>query len=744
MSDTLDFTTPSDGLDSSMRRAGIEDKVASPSAMPVFKVVPGTKIPVSSKQGKLWKQRIKRAEKQMEDLIEAWNEAIEYYNNDQSAHRDKFGPEQQNNKRRARQLGNAHSSTENVVFANIQAQLPILYSKNPYVSINSLSLGEPDSKEVLDDRARGIDKLVNSLFAMTTAPGINLKPKAKKAVLFALLTNIAWAEAGYTQKEQSSEQALEDLKKASDKLVNAKTPSEIEEYEAQLIAIEERIEIAAPSGPFIRIRSGSQVIVDPNCTDIYLSDANWVAIRDQLPTEYIKAVFAKENEDKEEYKSIYEPTHILPCSDDDRNSENNTSIFESNKPYTTYGYKDEDSFNKAKMTEVYYVWNKMARRLELYHAKNWTWPIWVWDDPYKLLNFYPLYPLAFHDNPLGIFAKGEVSYYLDQQDEINTINSEMNLARHWARRNVFYNTNSGLTQEVVEKVLQGPTATATPLNLPDGVKIEDVIKTITPPSTNFTSLFDKKGLYESIDRITAANEVARGGQFKTNTTNQAIEYYSSMGNQRMDMRLDAIEDFVAGIGWMVAQLCLRFMPAETVKAITNLDVTEFWKPIDNLTDLSMQAMTCVGGSSQKQNKQARKREAIEVGQILAQFVKAAPGSVTKVTLEMFSEVFDDLNVSEEDWDMIKEEAQQMIDAAHGGAPGQGQPGQLSGAQGGSQNPQQTAIMVTQALEQLPPNILKAIGTALAQGVPPKQILEQMMQAAGQGQQPTNSQQPVTH
>ena len=204
------------------------------------------------------------------------------------------------------------------------------------------------------------------------------------------------------------------------------------------------------------------------------------------------------------------------------------------------------------------------------------------------------------------------------------------------------------------------------------------------------------------------------------------------------------KDFVAGIGWMVAQLCLRFMPAETVKAITNLDVTEFWKPIDNLTDLSMQAMTCVGGSSQKQNKQARKREAIEVGQILAQFVKAAPGSVTKVTLEMFSEVFDDLNVSEEDWDMIKEEAQQMIDAAHGGAPGQGQPGQLSGAQGGSQNPQQTAIMVTQALEQLPPNILKAIGTALAQGVPPKQILEQMMQAAGQGQQPTNSQQPVTH
>ena len=50
-------------------------------------------------------------------------------------------------------------------------------------------------------------------------------------------------------------------------------------------------------------------------------------------------------------------------------------------------------------------------------------------------------------------------------------------------------------------------------------------------------------------------------EFKTNTTNKAIDYYSTMGNMRMDMRLDAIEDALGDVGWKLAQLCLRFMDA---------------------------------------------------------------------------------------------------------------------------------------------------------------------------------------
>ena len=98
---------------------------------------------------------------------------------------------------------------------------------------------------------------------------------------------------------------------------------------------------------------------------------------------------------------------------------------------------------------------------------------------------------------LQMYAKGEVSYYLDQQDQINEINDEKRRALLWARSNIFYNPETGITQEIADRILKGPDATATPLKLPEGMKGTEAIFSIPPPSTAFTQLFDKKDLYES-------------------------------------------------------------------------------------------------------------------------------------------------------------------------------------------------------------------------------------------------------
>jgi len=338
-----------------------------------------------------------------------------------------------------------------------------------------------------------------------------------------------------------------------------------------------------------------------------------------------------------------------------------------------------------------------------------------------------------------VFTKGEVSYYLDQQDQINEINDEKRRAILWARRNLFFNPNSGITQDIADAILDGPRSMAVPVNVPDGVDPQKILFTIPPPSVAFHQLFDKTDLYASVDRITASNEVERGGQFKTNTTNKAIDYYSTMGNLRMDMRLDAIEDALGDVGWKLAQLCLRFMDKDTVQQLTGLDVSAFWQPLDQLRDFAKVSVACVGGSSQKLTSQGRKQEAVQVGQILSQFVKAAPATVLKASLDMFSKAFDDFMIQKEDWDNIEAEVERTLVAGQGGAPGVGvagggqpqqgpmpQPGAPPAAPGGGML--QLATMVTQALSQLPPQMLRAIGMALAQGVPPQQILQQMMQA----------------
>jgi hypothetical protein len=460
-------------------------------------------------------------------------------------------------------------------------------------------------------------------------------------------------------------------------------------------------------------------------------------IEDMLPTQYINAIYAtKDPDDEDKYVSIFEPTHVLNSGGS--NDDDDLSLFsKDDNNYNAYGFDNKESFDKACLTKVWYVWDKITRRLELYADNDWKWPIWVWDDPYNLQGFYPLTPMWFHDNPVAVYAKGEVSYYLDQQDQINEINDERRRALLWARRNIFYNKNSGLTQEAVDQILKGPDATATPLDVPDGVDPMKMVFSIPPPSMNFMQLFDKKDLYASVDRIAHTNEVERGGEFKTNTTNRAIDYYSTMGNMRMDMRLDAIEDALGDVGWKLAQLCLRFMDTDTAGQLCGMDVSSMWTPLDNLHDFQKMAITVVGGSTQKMTTQQKKQEAVQVGQVLSQYVRAAPATSLKVSLQMMSKAFDDFMISEEDWKAIGQEVQMMAQSQQGGAPGQ-QPGGASapsgpppgGPQAGGGGGMQIAATVVQALQQLPPPVLQAIGQALAQGIPPTQIFKQMLASQG--------------
>ena len=76
---------------------------------------------------------------------------------------------------------------------------------------------------------------------------------------------------------------------------------------------------------------------------------------------------------------------------------------------------------------------------------------------------------------------------------------------------------------------------------------------------NFIQLFDKQPILEAIDRVSSVQPVMRGVEFKTNTTNQAINQYNSVQQTRTDEKIDAVEDFIGQIAWALAQMCLQFM-----------------------------------------------------------------------------------------------------------------------------------------------------------------------------------------
>jgi hypothetical protein len=255
---------------------------------PVYKMTGESKIPVSKHAGSLWKSRRDIASTKLEKSGKKanWDECIRYYKNDQT-------PGRKGSARRSRS-DKVQGDTENVVFANTSALVPATYAKNPVAEVTPIPRDD-NQPNGPDDELAALstvsERLVNALSGMQATPGINLKPKARKAVVMTTLTNLSYVEVGYTRREDSSQQALFDINELSTRLAQAKDTKEIEEIEGALEALEETISFLRPSGPWVKFRHPAQVLRDSDAMEADLSDSKWVMIADFVSTAYLNAKY---------------------------------------------------------------------------------------------------------------------------------------------------------------------------------------------------------------------------------------------------------------------------------------------------------------------------------------------------------------------------------------------------------------------------------------------------------------------
>lgn len=698
---------------------------------PTYKVTADTKIPVSKAHGKLWQSRRDQAMRKMKKrgLKRAWDEALSYYRNDQSAHRtESDDPDYPGNEGASRQMHRGFSETENIVFANTSALVPLLYAKNPRAEFTA---DDPADEQI----GVTLEKLIARLMSKKSYPGVNLKQKIRKCVVMTTLTNAAYVEVGYTFRENSSEQSLQDLAKLSAELQKAKTPQQVQEIEGKIEALEATIDLLRPPGPWVKFRRPHDVLFDPDSIEDDHSDARWGMVCDYINTNYLNARFRDKSQGAR--TSMYKPTHVVQAGDGSgqnaaEHEVQNYSIFsdEEKSNASSYGYTDEESYRNAQRTKCWWVWDKTTRRVLLYADNDWTWPIWVWDDPYKLQGFYPIFKLQFYTDPEEPMSKGEVTYYLDQQDALNQINSEFKQARQWARRNLIFDKNK-VSADEVEKLIKGDQDVAVGVDVPEGMNLKDFVQSIVPPSMQFVQLFDKTPILEAIDRVSSVQPVMRGVEFKTNTTNQAINTYNSLQQTRTDEKIDAVEDFIGQIAWALAQMALQFMSREQVAALIGDSAAAAWR---NMTAEEIEGtiqMTVVGGSTQKQTSEAKKQQALQMGQVLGQFVNAAPQPVIMVLLQTLRGAFNDV-IPDEQWQVV-------MDAVMQGGAGAPATGATEGGDGetpteGGPAPEGDPIAaLEQVVDAMPPEAKQALGMAMARGVPVREALERIMGAVQQQQ-----------
>jgi hypothetical protein len=704
----------------------------------VYQVYADTRIPVSKSVGKMWNSRWKEIKNQLKQngTIDRWKEVVAYYQNDHGAMANKT--EGLHNIGSGRETEKKFLS-ENMVFANASALVPATYTKNPDVEITS-EKGEADEQKV-----DLFEKLIDVLFTRKQAPGINIKPKAKRVVLTTTLTNVGYLELSYVQKENGSEAALQEIEALSKQLQEAKTINDVQEIEGKLQALEEKITLLAPAGPKCRVRRPDLVFVDPAAEDGDIPSANFVIIGDYIRTDYLRAMYGTKDENGE-WKSIYKPTHVLSGEKDmqghDDEINNFTLLSDDGEEHEKYGYKTKDDFKSSCHTLCWYVWDKITRRVYLFNDCDWSWPVWVWDDPYKLSRFFPIFALTYTTDPYEMYARSEVMYYLDHQDELNTINNERARMRRWASSKVWIDSNAVKDKTQIESFLGDDSKDLVhSIDLPDGKKIGDIMGTFPAPSTAFEQLFDAKPIMEGINRLSSVTPVLQNVQYKTNTTNKAIESYESSTQMRLDEKIDAIEEFLGDIGNALLELCVQFMTEDEVNNLLGADFVKNcggWTENINVDEFNRTYnLRVVGGSTLKPTSKVKKEQVMNLGQVLGQFANASPGIII-VLLKAIERAFkDDFVLTPQDWQIITQSTMQQLQrgsAAQGGEQGQPQ-AQGGQPQQGEQGAQLEQVMaqVEEVVNALPVQAKQFLGEGIAKGVPLKELMMQIMQAAQQQQ-----------
>lgn len=686
----------------------------------LYRIYPGSRIAISSAVGKQWRKNYEAAVVAYDHVWSAWEDAFRYYNNDQ-------------NTIMTTPVGvfKRGDGSENIIYSNVNIMLPAVYSKDPQVTCSTTDEGD---KAFCD----ALEPLINTLFRRKDA--LNAKPKVKKAVGIGLLTNFGVMKIDWTKRDDSRELAVREMEAASQKLAQAQDPDEVEAIYGQLQALELNMETRDPMGPSLKNLLPHNLIVDPYAEQPDGLDGNWMIEPVLLPTNMLIARFTQPGEGDTEGDNVlvYKPTHVVSLRKGQGEREDNIglSLRELDGPVnfpTTHTTEERAAYLSMHFSQCFYVWDKITRRVMLFHRDDWTWPLWVWDDPLQISRFFPYYIISYSMSTGGTAGVGEVSYYMDHQDAINDINKQMAKMRRTVFDFWLYNTDA-MGKDEAEKFIDAlrgkPQANKKMLGISAGErKIQDCIESVIPPSAQVKELFDKTPIFDAVNRLTNTSDALRGVQFKTNTNVAAVDTYQESMRLMVGAKVDVVEDVVADVAQSLAEMCVQYYTQEEVAGIIGDAAAQGWREMGLAEFRSIYNVQLVAGSMEKPNSVFKKKEAVQISQAVGQFAQAAPGATLRVMLRVLEQAFTEVIIKPEDWEAIDAEIAATT-----------QKGISTGAQ---PNGAQDVGAIAERLKALPPEVQQQAIQMKQSGSSPQEIKAFLMQHLQQGQpQPQNQPQPA--
>lgn len=612
-----------------------DDPATEPVVDNDFLPAEGMSFPFSKEQSHYWKKRVEDTKASYEIIHKKWDKIFELY--------QKSG----NEGIELEDVYPYHLETdvdENIVRNNIRTLMRTTYMQNPHIEFTDMLEGA---------QAEVLEHIISYLMGKQTYPGLNMKAKARRWIMHGQMTNFGILRLDYQSLEGSRQEAVITLQELEQKLPNAKKKEEVEELYREINILHERLPLAQGKGMGLSIVMPHKLIVDPNCTMLDFSDADWLAEEFDMDRIYMETKYYFKDEDGK-LRLRANPKHTRRPHDDPGADVKKTVIDTvlNNKPEAQRELTDKDT------VRCYYVYDRLLRRIYTFCSENWDHPLWAEDDDLGLSRFFRHFAIAFGEPIETIIQPGEASFYIGMANEINRVNREAKRIRDSVFNTIVYNKKSVDGKEVAKLVrhLKSPRQVAAfGVSTDPDKKIGENLEILAPPSAQYQQVFDTALLRQSIDRATNLSEIERGQQFKTNTTNGQVEYYENNRQQTTGVLVDTIEDSFEALGWSMAEILVSKYSKQDIIELVGETWAEKFTPM-NVKEFNQQyRMKIAAGSIEKPTTEFKKRESLQVAGAIGQLGQAAPGSTLKMILRMFQNAFSGFVVKKAEWDQFDQE-----------------------------------------------------------------------------------------
>lgn len=613
--------------------AGVIDRYDNlDNALSNFRLLSENAIPIPPTIGERFSEFFDDGIRMLESRHKEWKENIETFLNEDAK--------------------DATSPTENLVRTTIESLVDFTYMRNPQAEISSLATNDKELAKVLQ-------KILTALMNKKTLPGINLRPKVLKQIIFAHLTNFGILELTWQDEKGSLEQVLQVNEQVKEKIKSEQDPERANPLYELLDILQRELDVRKHVGIGVRVRSPFSLLIDPNCQELDLSDCKWIMDRDVMKIDHIKAEYTiyDEEEGKCYFKYRNDVELDLNASTTHTKEAVETAIVDAIMP----DVDSEQAKLRAKNTvPVVWVYDRTTRLKYLYMEGRWDVPLWVYPDDMELSRFFPFFILAFSAPLSSVVQAGEVSHYVSFQKEINRINEQISRIRNRGFNKYIYNS-AVIDKEEAQKLFDFADSKDSKVEAL-GVKLRDQDKALSEimeplklPSAQFKEIFDKTDLKEALDRTTRITDAMRGAQFRTNTTNDAVSTYNEFASNRLEGLTDKIELAVESLLWSMCELVVSKMTSAQINQILTTEDAQKFKSL-SVTEFNRQHnLVIAAGSIEKPTSSSKKKEAVQIIQMLGQFGTAAPRTVLSLVTRLLRSAFSKTLVTDDDLQKLEEE-----------------------------------------------------------------------------------------